>query len=159
MVFRHFWTLTRRTCFFLAESFWQGCQNYFLRVQKNNYRATFLKRNLEILKVFGWFLKILGQWRKSFFRVGKTAKDVRGNSLWKNFFQKKKFRYFFRFWAVFFTSSENFRHICKNVCLEVFREKHFLKFIKTFTLLWILIQRTLSRKIFLPGCHNCNSRV
>ena len=118
MVFRLFWTLTTKTCF-LAESFLQGCQNYFLRVQRINYRATFLKRGLEILKVFGWFLKILGQWRKTFFRVGKTAKDVRGNSLWKIFFQKRNFCYFFRFWAFFFTSSENFCQMCKSRSLRV----------------------------------------
>ena len=82
---------------FLPEGFWKGCQNYFLRVQRNTYRETFSEGSLENLRIFGYFLKFLAQWRKTFLRIGKTAIDVRGNSLWKNLFQKRKIRYFFQF--------------------------------------------------------------
>ena len=42
------------------------------------------------------------------FRVGKTAKDVQGNSLWKKFFKNWKIR-FFHDSERFSTPSENFR--------------------------------------------------
>ena len=89
-----FFELWQRKPVFLSESFWQGCQSYFLCVQKNNYRATFQKWGLEILKVFGWFLKILGQWRKSFSGLAKQQKMSGGTVYGKYFFRWEKFAIF-----------------------------------------------------------------
>ena len=84
---------------FLQECFKQGCQNCFWRVQWNTYRATFPNESLENSRIVGYFLKFSAQWRKNFFRVGKTAIDVSGNILWIFFFKREKFAIFFRFWA------------------------------------------------------------
>ena len=64
-------------------------------------------------------MKFWGQWRKTFFRVGKTAIDVRGNSLWSFFFKREKFAIFSDSERMF-TSSENFRQSCetRNLCFR-----------------------------------------
>ena len=49
---------------------------------------------------------------ENFFRVGKTAKDIQENSLWKKFFENWKTR-FFSDSERFSTSSENFRYVCE----------------------------------------------
>ena len=109
-------------------------------------------------------MKISGQWRKIFFSVGKTAIDVRGNSLWKLFSKREKFDLFsdsvrlFTSSKIFCRSSEN-----RNLCIRgsfwgktlfeiyIYNLSHFFR---------TLIQKTLSRKeIFFPGCHNCNPRI
>ena len=104
---------------FLPESFQQGCQNYFLRVQRNTYRATFMKESLQKLRIFGYFSKFSGEWRKTFFRVGKTAIDVRGNRLWENRFQKRKNLCFFPILSNFLLLAKKFRQIgeTRNLCI------------------------------------------
>ena len=64
-------------------------------------------------------MKFSGQWRKTFFRVGKTAIDVRGNSLWI-FFSKERHSLFFPILSNFFPSSEKFRQSCetRNLCIR-----------------------------------------
>ena len=93
--FSVFFGLWQEKFVFLPGSFWQGCQNYFLCIQRNTYRATFLKGSLQKLRIFAYLPKFSGEWRKTFFRVGETALDVRGNRLWENRFQKRKNRCFF----------------------------------------------------------------
>ena len=53
LVFSSFFGLWQKKPVFLPESFWQCCQNYFLRVQRKTYRATFLKGSLENFRTFG----------------------------------------------------------------------------------------------------------
>ena len=117
---------------FLQECFKQGCQNCFWRVQWNTYRATFPNESLENSRIVGYFLKFSAQWRKNFFRVGKTAIDVSGNILWIFFFKREKFAIFSDSERLF-TSSEKFCQSCETRNLRLrgsFRAtKHFLKFI------------------------------
>ena len=98
MVFRLFWILTRKTCVF-AGKFLAGLSKILWRVQWNIYRANFPTGSLENSRIFENFLKLSGQGLKNFSRVGKTAIDVRGNSIWKLFSKREKFALFFRFWA------------------------------------------------------------
>ena len=57
---KRYWTLDlalflefdKNKLIFLTESFLQGCQTYFLHVQRNTYRATFPKGSLENLRIF-----------------------------------------------------------------------------------------------------------
>ena len=108
-------------------------------------------------------MKFSGQWRKTFFSVGKTAIDVRGNSFRKKFFLKRKIRYFFRFWAnVYFQrkvspelqkpqSMHPWKFLGKNNFWKIYNLSHFFR---------TLTQKPLSRKEkFFPGWHNCNPRV
>ena len=92
---------------FLQESFWQGCRNYFLHVQRNTHEATLWKGSRENLGIFGYFLKFSGQWWRTFFRFDKTAIDVRRDQIIEKRFQKRKLHYFFRFWATFYFERKN----------------------------------------------------
>ena len=122
---------------FLHESFWQGCQNYFRRVQWNTYRAKFSNESLENSRIFEYVLKFSAQWRKTFFGVGKTAIDVRGKSLWNFFFKREKFAIFSDSERMF-TSREKFCQSCetrnerlrgsfrgKNIFWNVYNLSHF----------------------------------
>ena len=99
MVFRLFWILTRETCVFAGKGFGRVVKKTF---DVSNGTLMELIFRMEVLKTGGFskkFLKFSGQWWKNFSRVGKTAIDVRGNSLWKLFFTREKFALFVRFWA------------------------------------------------------------
>ena len=129
LVFLSFFGFWQEKPVFLPGSFWQGCQNYFLRNQRNNYRATFLKGSLGSLRIFGYFSKLSGEWRKTFFRVGKTAIDAGGTVYGKTVFKREKIAVFSDFERLF-TFSQKFGRIAKPaiyVSVEVFVEKHFLK--------------------------------
>ena len=97
-------------------------------------------------------MKFSGQWRKTFFRVGKTAIDVRGNSLWK-FFSKEKNSLFFSDCERMFTSSKKFCQSCenRNLCIggsfwgKTFFEIYII--FHTFFGLWS-IKRLVGKKIF-----------
>ena len=86
----------------------------------------------------------------NFFRVGKTAKDIQGNSLWKIFLKTEKLA-FFSILNVFLLLAKTFARFAKPaiwICVEVMGEKLCFNYLYSFTLLWTLIHKTLSRKVF-----------
>ena len=112
----------------------------FGRVVKNTFdvsSGTPTEQNflMEVSKTRGFsdnFWSFRDKGGNTFFRVGQTAIDVRGNSLWKKYFQKRKVRYFFRFRAFFLLLAKKVARFAKHavyVSVEVFGEKHPLKFI------------------------------
>ena len=161
--FVFFLDFDKKNLCFCRKFFWQGCQKYFRRVQWNTYRANFRNGSLENSRIFEKFSKFLGQCWKNLSRVGKTAIDVRGNSLWK-FFSKEKNSLFFPILCECLLPAKNFARVAKTaicVSVEVFGEKHSLKYIYNLSHFFrTLIHKTLSGKEnFFPGRHNCNPRV
>ena len=78
----------------------------------------------------------------------------------KFFFQKRDIRYFSRFWAISFLLAKIFARFAEPAIygsVDAFGE-FFLKFQKSFTLIWNFFEKKPSVGIFFPGCHNCNAR-
>ena len=161
MVFRLFWILTRKTCVF-AGKFLAGLSKILSACPVEHLQIKFSELKSWKLEEFRKFFEVFGTMAEKFFRVGKTAIDVRGNSLWK-IFSKEKISLFFRLWAnVYFQrkflpelrnpqSMYRWKFLGKNSFWNIYNFSHFFR---------TLIQKTLSRKeIFFPGCHNCNPRV
>ena len=128
----HFlWTLTKETCIFIGK-FLAGLSKLLSMCPEKQLQSNISEMRSWNLEGFWMVFEDFGTMAEIFFRVGKAAKDVRGNSLWKIFFQMRKIRYFFRFWAVFLLLAKKFARFAKiaiYVSVEVFGEKHFLKFI------------------------------
>ena len=88
---------------------------------------------------------------KNFPGLAKRQKMSAGTVYEKKFLKNRKFHFFFQIWAIFSLLAKTFARFAKPaiwVCVEVIGEKHFFKYIWTFTLLWTLIQKTFSRKLF-----------
>ena len=82
-------------------------------------------------EVFRIIFEVFGAMAENFFRVGKTAIDVRGNSLWK-IFSKEKISLFFPIVMECLLPAKIFARVAKPaiyVSVEVFGEKQFLKYI------------------------------
>ena len=94
--------------------------------------------------------------------LAKQQKISAGTVYEKNFWKEKN-SLFFPIQSECLLPAKIFAWVAKPaiyVSVEVFGEKHFLKFVKSLTLLRTVIQKTFSRKEkFFPGCHNCNPRV
>ena len=78
---------------------------------------------------FDIIMNFLGQLRKNFFRVSKTAIIVRSNKVRETFRNRDKFTIFARFWvnSLFSLIAQKFARIVKTaayVALEVFEEKN-----------------------------------
>ena len=117
MVFRLFWILTRKTCVF-AGKFLAGLSKILSACPVEHLQIKFSEWKSWKLEEFRNFFEVFGTMAEKFFRVGKTAIDVRGNSLWKIFFKREKFDLFSDCERMF-TSSENFCQICgtRNLCI------------------------------------------
>ena len=82
------------------------------------------------MRIFGYFPKFSGEWRKTFFRVGETALDVRGTVYGKTVFKREKIAVFSDSERLFTFSEKKFGRFAKPaiyVSVELFVEKHFLK--------------------------------
>ena len=85
-------------------------------------------------------------------------------TVYENFFPKEKNSLFFSDFEPMFTSSEIFRQSCetRNLCIRgSFWGKTIFEIyiiFHTFFGLWSK-KRLVGKKIFFPGCHNCNPHV
>ena len=130
MVFRLFWILTRKTCVF-AVKFLAGLSKILSSCPVEHLQSKFSEWKSWKLEEFRKFFEVFGTMAEKFFRVGKTAIDVRGNSLWK-IFSKEKNSLFFPIVSECLLPAKIFARVAKPaiyVSVEVFGEKQFLKYI------------------------------
>ena len=146
------------------------CRKVFGRVVKNaldlsSGTLTDQHFRMEVLKTRGYsdnFWSFRDNGEKKIFRFGKTAIDVRRNSLW-NFFSKENNSLFFPILSECLLPAKispelrnpqsmyPWKFLGKNIFWNIYNLSHFFR---------TLIQKTLSRKeYFFPGRHNCNPRV
>ena len=94
----------------LAENYPHGCQIYILWVQRNIFRAAFLKQVFKHFNFFEVLVKFPWQQQTIVFIVDKIAKKCLEEQSKKNLLREKKSTslVFSRFWAVFFAFSEKF---------------------------------------------------
>ena len=147
--FVFFWTLTKKTCVFTGK-FLAMFSKLLSTCPEENLQSNISQRKSWKLQDFRINFEVFGTMAEKFFRVGKTAKYVQGNSFWKKFFKNRKIR-FFPILSVFLLLAKTFARFAKHAiwpCVEVMGEKHCFNYIYSFTLLWTLIQKTLSRKVF-----------
>ena len=93
MVFRLSWTLTRKTCV-LTGTYLAGLSKLLFTCPEEHFQSTISESKSWKLQDFRIIFEVFGTMAEKFFRVGKTVKDVQGNSLRKKFFIKRKFRFF-----------------------------------------------------------------
>ena len=135
MVFRLFWILTRKTCVF-AGKFLAGLSKILSTCPVEHLQIKFSEWKSWKLEDFRKIFEVFGTMAEKFSRVGKTAIDVRGYSLWK-FFSKEKTSLFFPIVSECLLPSKVFARAAETaiyVSVEVFGEKQFLKYIYSFTL-------------------------
>ena len=162
LVFRLFWILTRKKCVF-AGKFLAGLSKILSTCLVEHLQSKISECKSWKLEDFRIIFEVLGTMAENLFQGWQNSKDVRGNSLWSFFFQKRKIRYFFRFWAnVYFQrklslelrnpqSMFPWKFLGKNNFWNIYNLSHFFR---------TLIQKTIIRKEnFFPGCHNCNPHV
>ena len=111
MVFRLFLDFDNKTCVF-AGKFFAMLSKLLSTCPEENLQSNISQRKSWKLQDFRIIFEVFWTMVENFFRVGKTAKDIQGNSLWKKFFENSKTR-FFSDSERFSTSSENFRYICE----------------------------------------------
>ena len=118
LIYRHFWTSTRKTCIFNGKIF-AGLSNQLFMWPEEHLESNFsVRKSCKLMDFWINFVNFGTMAEKKFFRVVKTAKDVQGNSLWKKFFINRKICFFSNS-ERFSTSSENFHQICKSRSLRV----------------------------------------
>ena len=162
LFFVFFWILTSEACDF-AGKFLAGLSKILSTCPVEHLQSKFFEWKSWKIGDFRKIFEVFGTMAEKFFRLGKTAIDVRGNSLWKLFSKREKFALFFRFWAnVYFQrnflpelqnpqSMYPWKFLGKNNFWNKYNLSHFFR---------TLIQKTLSRKEnFFSDCHNCNPRV
>ena len=95
-------------------------------------------------------MKFSGQWWKFFSWLAKQQKISKGTAYGESFLKTEKLA-FFPILSVFLLLVNTFARFAKPaiwLSVEVMGEKHCFNYIYSFTLLWNLIQNTLSRKVF-----------
>ena len=130
LVFRLFWTLTRKTCIFTGRIL-SRLSKLLSTCPEKHLQSNISERKSWKLQDFRIIFEVFGTMAEKFFRVGKRVKDVQGNSLKKKFFIKKKFA-FFPIPSDFLTSGEKLCQICKTRNLRVrgsFWGLNFLRYI------------------------------
>ena len=111
LVFRLFWTLTRKTCIFTGR-FLSRLSKLLSTCPEEHFQSHNSERKSWKLQDFRIIFEVSGTMAEKFFRVCKTVKDVQGNNLKENFFIKRKFR-FFPILSAFLTSGEKLCQICE----------------------------------------------
>ena len=160
LVFRLFWTFTRKTCVFTG-TFLAGLSKLLSTCPEENFQSTISEMKSWKLQDFRIIFEVFGTMAEKFFRVGKRVKDVQGNSLKKKFFIKKKFA-FFPIPSDFLTSGEKLCQICETRNLRM----PWSKWGKSFSQIYIIFHTSLDfdpknaqSESFFTSCHNCNPRV
>ena len=117
VVFRLFWTLTRKTCIFTGRIL-SRLSKLLSTCPEKHLQSNISERKSWKLQDFRIIFEVFGTMAENIFRVGETAKDVQGNSPKKKFFIKRKFR-FFPILSVVLTSGEKLCQICENRNLRI----------------------------------------
>ena len=132
------------------------CPVEHLQIRFSEWKSWKLDDSRKSFEVFGTLAENL-------FQFWQNSNRCPREQFMKNFFLKRKIRYFFRFWAnVYFQRKASpelrntqsmypWKFLGKNNFWNIHNLSHFFR---------TLIQKTLSRKEnFFPGCHNCNPHV
>ena len=160
LVFRLFWTLTRKTCSF-TRKFLSRLSKLLSTCPEEHFQSNISERKSWKLQEFRIIFEVFGTMAANIFRVGETAKDVQGNSPKKKFFKKRRFR-FFPILSAFLTSGEKLRQICQTRNLRM----PWSNWGKSFSQIYIIFHTSLDfdpknaqSESFFTSCHNCNPRV
>ena len=132
-------------------------RKFFSRVVKTTSyvsRGPLTEQHLrkEVLKTWGFSnkFKVLGTMAENLFWIGKTAIDVRREHIIEKCFQKRKIHYVFPFLSDYLVWAKKFARFAEPAIygfVEAFGD-FFLKFHKSFTLIWNFFQKTLIWKFF-----------
>ena len=143
MVFRLFWTLTRKTSIFTGK-FLAGLSKLLFTCPEKHSRSNTLERKSWKLGDFRIIFEVFGTMVENVFQVWQNSNRCpAGTNYWKTV-SKEKTLFFFRFWATFYferKKSARFAEPAIYVSVEAFGD-FFLKFHKSFTLLWNFFQKT-----------------
>ena len=112
LVFRFSWTLTRKTCSFTG-IFLAVLSKLLYTSPEEPLKSNISERKSWKLQDFRIVFEVFGTMAENFFQGWQNTNRCPREHFKKTFFQKRDIRYFFRFRAFFFTSSENFRQICE----------------------------------------------
>ena len=112
MVFRLFWNLTRKNCFFTGK-FFSGLSELLFTFPEEHLRRNISERKSWKLKDFWIIFEVLGKMAENIFQVWQNSNRCPREHFMGIFLQRRKIRYFLRFWATFFTSSEKYRQTCE----------------------------------------------
>ena len=118
--FRLFLEFDKKTCVFTGK-FLAMLSKLLFTCPEENLQSNISERKSWKLQDFRIIFEVFGTMAEKFFRVGKTAKDVQGNSLWKKFFKNGKNR-FFPILSVFLLLAKTFARFAKPaiwLCVEI----------------------------------------
>ena len=147
MVFHLFWTSTRKRCIFTGKIL-AGLPKLLSSCAEEHLQSNISERKSWKFEHFRIIFDVFGTMAEIFFQGWQNTNRCPRELFMKTFFQKRDIRYFFPILSDFFTSSKNFRKICKTRNLGIrgsFWGKTYLNFICSSTLLWSLIEKTLGR--------------
>ena len=148
LVFRLFWILTRKKCVF-AGKFLAGLSKIPSTCLVEHLQSKISECKSWKLEDFRIIFEVLGTMAENLFQGWQNSNRCPREQFMKFFFQKRNFRYFFRFWAnVYFQrklslelrnpqSMFPWKFLGKNIFWNIYNLSHFFR---------TLIQKTLSRK-------------
>ena len=146
MVFRLFWTLPRKSCIFTGK-FFAGLSKLLSTCPKEHLESNISERKSWKLESFWIFFEFFGTNADNFFQCWQNS-DICPREQFMDFFFKREKLAIFSNLSDCLLPAKFFARVAKPaiyLSVEVFGEKHILKFIWSFTLLWIWIQKTLNR--------------
>ena len=147
LVFRLFWILKKNLCFYLKIS------SRFIKTTSYVSRGPLTEQHLrkDVLKLWGFSdnFKFLGTMAENLFWIGKTAIDVRREHIIEKCFQKRKIHYVFPFLSTIYFEQKKSLDLRNPQSTDPWKFLgFFLKFQKSFALIWNFFQKTLSWKFF-----------
>ena len=143
MVFRLFWTSTRKSCL----------PKLLSTCAEEHLQSNISERKSWKLEDFWIIFEVFGTMAENLFEGWQNNNRCPGEEFMEKFLTKRETFAFFLILSKFLLLPKNFAWFAKPaicVSVEVFGKIHFFHFIYSLTLLWNLIPRTLSQKIF-PG--------
>ena len=146
---------------FFQERFLAGLSKLLSTCPEEHFQSTFSERKSWKLQDFRIIFEVFGTMAEKFFRVGKTKKDVQGNSLKKSFLKREYFA-FFPILINFLTSGEKLCQICETRNLRIrgsFWGKTFFEIYLTFHTSLDFDPKNAQSESLFTSCHNCNPRV
>ena len=107
LVFRFSWNLTRKTCSFTAK-FLAALSNILSTCPEEPLKSNISERKSWKLQDFRLIFEVFGTMAEIFFQGWQSTNRCPREHFMKTFFQKRDFRYFFRFWAIFLLLAKTF---------------------------------------------------
>ena len=159
LIYRHFWTSTRKTCIFNGK-FFAGLSNLLFTCPEDYLQSNVSERKSWKLKYFWINFEVFGTIAETLFQGCQNSNRCPGEELIEERFQKRKFHYFFSILSGFLLWVKKFARIAEPaiyVSVETFREKRFPKIHKIFHTSLVFDPKTPYSEIF-SSCHNCNPR-